>query len=609
MTQSRRRSWLFSALAILATRVQPQAPAGAHLFPSCPTPADRFVDAERRSLYIATRDGVRLAADVILPASRADVRLPTILTQTRYWRSTESAPISREQLRWVRRGYAVVSLDVRGTGASFGQWPAPWSRDEVRDMGDVIEWLVRQPWSNGRVGTIGTSYLGNTAQLAAVSNHPGLRAVIPKFMDFDVYSDLAYPGGVPNEFLIRGWMTLVRAMDLNEKSGRPPVGVRPVDGDSGLALLAAAVRDHRAESRDPLAPLGISARDEPMAGSGGSTEAWATYLHQRDIERSGVPIFGWAGWLDAGTANGAINRYLTWRNPQRIVIGPWGHGGGFHASPFQPDTLTTDPPPATHALEALCYFDHYLRDSARPFEEREIIYYTLGAERWSRTPTWPPAGIGAQRRYLGNAGLLTRERSTSSEGSDRYRVDFQATTGKQNRWYTQLGGDDVIYGDRRESDRRLLTYTSEPLTRDLEVTGNVIVQLEVASTAADGAFIAYLEDVDEQGVVRMITEGHLRALHRMVSNNAAPYRHLIPYHTYRKLDEVPLAVGQPARLTFGMIATSVLFKKGHRIRIALAGADHDTFARIPATGDVEWTVYRNAARSSYVDLPVRGPSP
>jgi putative CocE/NonD family hydrolase len=206
-----------------------------------------------------------------------------------------------------------------------------------------------------------------------------------------------------------------------------------------------------------------------------------------------------------------------------------------------------------------------------------------------------------ERWYLGPQSSLTRTAPADSE-SDGYEVDFQTSTGTQNRWYTQMGGGDVVYPDRVEADRRLLTYTSAPLERDLEVTGNAIMTLRLTTSAADAAFFVYLEDVAPDGRVTYVTEGQLRGIHRLVT--APPYRVLYPYHSFRERDAAPMTPGALSEIRFGLLPTSVLFQRGHRIRLALAGADKDTFARVPADGAVTWWVSRTASAPSYVELPV-----
>ncbi|MEO8451091.1 MAG: CocE/NonD family hydrolase [Gemmatimonadota bacterium] len=559
---------------------------------------------QQSAVYVPMSDGVRLAVDVFLPKDRGAERLPTVFISTRYWRAREGQQPSAEGQFWLARGYAFVYADVRGTGASFGQWFYPWSPQEVKDIGALVRWVARQPWSNGRVGAIGTSYTANTAQLAAVYGGPSLKAVIPRFMDFDFYADLVYMGGVVNRGLIEDWGKMVHSMDMNDKVGNPPKGVRPVDADQDGKLLAAVVTDHK--KNPPLNELVNNAiyRDDIVAQYGGvSNDEGSTYRWKKQIELSKVPIFGWASWLDAGTSQGLINRYLNWSNPQTTVIGPWSHGGGFHTSQFRDPATPTEPSRDVQNEQAACFFDRYVKGAKNGFDEPGITYFTEGEETWKKTKVWPIPGTKSVRWYLGGDHSLTSAAPTAA-GTDEYKVDFEATTGTHNRWYTQLGGADVVYPDRTVAGAKLLTYLTPPLERDVEVTGQAVVTLQITSTATDGNFIAYLEDVDPAGKVTYVTEGMLRALHRKISTGPQPYRTMYPYHSYLKKDGQPLVPGETATLTFQLIPTSVLFKQGHRIRLGIAGHDKDTFLRLPAEGDVTITVGRNRDRPSFIDLPV-----
>src|SRR5262249_18349152 len=139
---------------------------------------------------------------------------------------------------------------------------------------------------------------------------------------------------------------------------------------------------------------------------------------------------------------------------------------------------------------------------------------------------------------------------------------------------------------------------------DIEITGYPVIDLFITSTATDGAFFVYLEDVDEQGAVTYVTEGELRALQRKISPEPPPYKLAAPYHSFLKKDAMPLAAGEIAELKFGLQPTSVLIKKGHRLRIAVAGADKDTFARIPAEGSPTIRVSRNKGKASSIELPL-----
>jgi uncharacterized protein len=165
------------------------------------------------SRYLTMRDGVRIALTLCLPAERADgAQLPTILNQTRYFRSMELRrpfrtllggkalhhipSTARSRKRFVAAGYAWVDVDVRGTGASYGSRVSEWSPDEVRDGAEIVDWIVRQPWSNGRVGALGSSYSGAAAEFLLANAHPAVRAVAPRFALFDAYPDIAFPGGI-----------------------------------------------------------------------------------------------------------------------------------------------------------------------------------------------------------------------------------------------------------------------------------------------------------------------------------------------------------------------------------------------------------------------------
>jgi len=543
-------------------------------------------------------DGIRLAIDVYLP-ERVEHPLPAVLVSTRYWRAAAGQPIGPMEQFWISRGYAYVYADVRGTGASFGQWYYPWSPTEVQDLHHVVGWIAAQPWSNGAVGSVGTSYTGNTALLAAAGNHPAIKAVIPRFMDFDAYADLTFPGGVVNEMMIRDWGAAVHAMDMNAVP-RAPQGVRPVDGDSAAALLAAAIEDHRGNPRLDSSLTRIRFRDESVAGFGGATlDGASSFTYRRAIERAGTPIFAWASWLDAGTAQGALNRFMTWSNPQLLVIGPWSHGGGHHTSPFLPDSAATTPSSATQNEQAACFFDRHMKGTAEPFRGKTLIYYTLGEETWKRADRWPLPGTTNRRLYLGDEGALAERRP--SAGTDQYEVDFEVSTGRHNRWYTQNGGGDVVYQERSSQDARMLTYTSAPLPRDLEVTGHPVITLRVASTATDGNLFTYMEDVAPDGRSTYITEGQLRLLHRKVDQGRAPYRTTYPYRTFNTRDGASMVPGRAETVTFQLLPTSVLFRAGHRIRIAIAGADRDTFQRTPDAGDAALTIHRGR---SFIDLPV-----
>lgn len=273
-----------------------------------------------------------------------------------------------------------------------------------------------------------------------------------------------------------------------------------------------------------------------------------------------------------------------------------------HGSPYQKRGARPDPPKERQWAAMAQFFDRTLRQNLLP-RGKMMFYYTLGEEAWKATDVFPLPAAEVQTWYFQPDHGLSPAPPTVDRGTHDYVVGFDATTGRFNRWHTQMARP-LVYADRAAEDRRLLTYTSAPLTEDLEITGYPVVSLHLASSEDDGAFFVYLEDVDEYGMVRYITEGQLRGIHRRPAVEPAPYWTGMPHRTFRRADASPMPRGEIVELTFGLQPTSVLIRRGHAIRVALAGADKDTFARIPAQGGPVWQVSHGMQVPSCIRLPV-----
>jgi putative CocE/NonD family hydrolase len=575
------------------------------------------------------RDGVRIAVDVWLPEDlKSGDRLPTIMRATRYWRAVDRVDGGLEADRnfaeaelFNDAGYALVIVDGRGSGASFGTRPYELSEEEAADYGEIADWIAAQSWSNQRIGAYGVSYAGNTAEMLAVSRRPVVKAVAPLFNDFDNFGHLIFPGGLLTIGFLEGWGETVHHMDLNdicavarvtggecEELKKQRRGVKPVDADEDGSLLNAAIQEHASNVHPYEAALEYEYRDDPWGEGGvrGVGYKRSPAGHLPDIEASGVPMLVRVGWLDAATVNGALGRYRTISNPQRVFIGPWDHGAGNDADPFLPAETPVEPTREEQNTQLLEFFDTFLKEDGSGSSESTIRYYTMGAGEWKETKVWPPEGFETERWYLGADGLLEKEPPQSEAGVDRYEVDFDATTGRHNRWFTNGGAGDVIYPDRSEEDKKLLTYTSAPMENDVEITGHPLITLYVTSTETDGAFIAYLEDVAPDGRVTYITEGQLRGVMRRVTDEAPPYKKAGPHRTELRADAMPLVPGKVSEITFELWATSVLIKKDHRIRVAVAGADKDSFLRYPKNGETPvLTIERNRLHASRIQLPMK----
>jgi putative CocE/NonD family hydrolase len=184
-------------------------------------------------------------------------------------------------------------------------------------------------------------------------------------------------------------------------------------------------------------------------------------------------------------------------------------------------------------------------------------------------------------------------------------VDFTATTGQSTRWSTQFGPP-ADYGDRRTADSKLIVYTSAPFDRDMELAGRPSVALFLAAETADPAIFVYLEDVAPDGRVTYLTEGQLRAISRKLARPAElPYPIDGPAHTHRRADAQAITPAEPFEARIGLFPVAALVRKGHAIRVAIAGADAGAFRRYSEGEPDTYTIYRGASRASAVDLPLR----
>jgi putative CocE/NonD family hydrolase len=588
------------------------------------------------SFYLKMRDNVELAVSLYLPRNlKSNERVPMLMRTTRYWREPQktwmlktlinlhivrSSSLTAPDIKYFnQRRFAVLLVDARGTGASGGHRAVEFSPAEVADMGELAAWAAAQPWCNGNVGTFGISYEGNTAELAAVPNQPAIRAVMPLYDTFDNTEDEG-ERGVALKSLLSDWFDVIAALDHNDVCGalevkglrcwiarRMTQGVRPVDGDSQRKHLKELVAQHQNQYyKDDLTKLEFY--DDTI-----TTEAGTFRLAdispsglRTQIEASKVPMMVWEGWLDGGDADGTLIRYRTFSNPQVVVIGPLSHGGDFRVDPFV--AKHKPPAPTLHQQSKMeaDFFDRSLRSGPSSAIESSIQYYTMGQEQWHTTKTWPPSDFSPERLYFGNGHVLSPVAPTDTAAGDSYTVDFTAASGKQTRWHTGYSGSDVVYPDRANADKKLLVYTSAPLESALEITGSPVLTLEMSSTTSDGAIHAYLEDVSPDGRVTHVDEGVFRVINRKeVDPKSLPYEPLGPPHSFRRADAQPLVPDMPTTIRFSLYATSVLIRKNHRIRVALAGADADVFKRYPAEGTPIWHVYRELSRASFIELPAK----
>ena len=562
--------------------------------------------------------------------------IPALMTTSRYGSQVEPGwlakvfetyalspnPNLRRARRYLDKGYAFVWVQSPGSCQSSGPRLGEYPPNDVAAMGLAIDWIVRQPWSNQRVGAFGTSYAGTTTDLACATMRPALKAVYPKAPDFDDFRQCVSPGGLGSAEFARIWGGGIKAEDLDDFVSARSIDlgrslsffeklylrsmVRGLQRPKGkdLAVFKQALEDHELTPEISDVIRQREFKDSEIPGAGGTQfEDVSVYDFKDEIEKAQVNTYTRVGWLDAGVPEGALEKFLTLNTPQKTVILPTDHSQNNFVNLFgenSPDFPGAGKPSKDDFFE---YFDRHLKGTGEEKEARRIIYFTYVANTWRETSVWPPEGIANEAWYLAPENTLTMEPTPGGPGSDSYKVDFTSTTGNTNRWMAQVGNP-VTYSDRREEDKKLLTYTSAPLSEDLEVTGSPVMTLYVSSTYEDGAFYVYLEDVGPDGRVSYLTEGLLRAIHGKRADPAtAPYVPLGVYHTFKKADARPLVPGQTAEIDITLLPVSTLFRKGHSIRLAIAGHDDALKGRYPREGTPVLTVERSSTCPSHVVLP------
>jgi len=614
-------------------------------------PRSNRAPLHRTSQYLTMPDGVRLALDVYLPTP-ATGPVATILHQTRYFRSVAMRrpfswiPLARAmdtdfetRQRFVAAGYAWVSLCVRGSGASTGTSPYPWSALEVGDGARVLDWIVAQPWSNGRVGSTGISYSGTSAEMLASTGHPALRAIAPRFSCFDVYADVAFPGGLHLESFTRSWGELNRRLDggdiggavalnlalsgagcadlgsdyrwlkaaagpraqalIRSSIGMVAHGVGSVDEDRRRRSVESALREHDGNGDIHEGALRIVHRDDrgfSTARPDDSIDDFSPHRRVSAVRDSGVAMLSYSGWLDGAYAGAAAKRHAALGGTGQLVIGPWNHGGQQDISPFTKMGAAVD----DHTATLLQFFDRHVRGLSTDASTPRVCYFTLGEERWKEAETWPPADVRRRDLFLGPEGRLTNAPSEAS-GTTVYAVDVDTRTGRRARWDSLLGIKAPIgYLAPAELCRRATCFTAPPLEAPLEITGHPRVHLTLASTHPDGSVFAYLVDVAPSGDATIITEGMLRLLHRRVDDGEP---HLVTPRTYEQRHAEPVPRGVPVSVVIDLLPISYRVPHGHALRLALTGADADHFR--PVTVDAptfEW--FWGGRFAARVELPV-----
>ncbi|ETV86411.1 hypothetical protein, variant 1 [Aphanomyces astaci] len=434
-----------------------------------PQPSDRF-DYQASNVttpplytmtsqYITTTDGTRIAIDLYLPTDSicASPRA-CILTQTRYFRSislrwpwrllaNQGRPFSFLHTRYYEgmlgAGYAVVAMDIRGTGASFGTVLHPWHVLERQDSVDVIDWITRQPWSNGRVGLWGMSYEATAAYLTVSTHHPAIKACVPMYMFYDMYSDIASPGGIAQHFFTLKWAELTAYLDRNAMSDLPAMmglgrlffqGVTPASRD--WDDLVCAVAEHETNWKAEIHP----SLNRDSHTNGNITPGDLSLSHVRHaMEMSTVPMLYYTGWYDQ-TVRSSLQGFSLVPQRSQVVIGPWNHSG---VQFYNPVTQIHQRSACDHVNRVVSFFRHHLNDdvtacSAATFTG-SIEYFTLGDNTWRVATSWPPPHATRHDFFLSmNDRALVTDVRAIQPGSCTWNVEYQRDLGGVSRWQATI---------------------------------------------------------------------------------------------------------------------------------------------------------------------------
>jgi uncharacterized protein len=555
--------------------------------------------ASDEARYVRMSDGVKLAMSFFFPAGfdRASGKAPVMYIDSWYGRASEATAHAIELYR--AAGFALVISDSRGFGASHGAQDGLMTPRARQDQVEAIAWLSTQPWSNGSVAVAGLSLSATLADVAASSGAPALKAAIIRASDFDEYAQNLFPGGAQNVNMIGGIAGFIGISRFEpcweELAACPQFGFQSVDGDDDFRQFQSAVREHR-DSLDGQLLTRATFRDD-RAGTM-AFDDMSPMGHLAELARARVPARVSASWTDGATAEGALARFAgAPDSPMEVVIGATTHFGGLDTDPFSRQPFQAARPGAAEQFAAdVAFVQRAL--TGTPIG-RSVSYLVLGAGVWKSTPVWPPVGV--QRTTL-RFGQTTLAPEVAQPGTVSYAVDPTASSGPFTRWPSQRNSP-VYYGDRRKTAGARLAFDAAPMSADTELVGSAEVCLAMRIDQTDGLVIAYLEDVAPDGRVTHLTEGELRLLHRKTQGPAcdpAPGTR----RTFQRADGALVVPGQRMQVELPLLPTAALIRKGHHLRLSLAGADAGTLAPVTeAPGS--WAVDYGGAEGSTLTIPVR----
>ncbi|MDF2726419.1 MAG: hypothetical protein K0Q59_6097 [Paenibacillus sp.] len=588
----------------------------------------------RRDVPVEMRDGIRLFADIYRPEGEGSY--PVLLQRTPYNKTVEAWPKTnfRPSPAYLAScGYAVVIQDVRGRFKSEGGYD-PYKRD-AEDGFDTVQWAAAQPWSNGKVGMFGGSYMGATQFLAASAKPPALRAIFPYFTGSSHYDTWVYAGGAFN--LLTRFTWVVRMMtDTAGRTGiampKPLKELADAMAELRKSASAAASGPEVAELERGIAALlskllnTVPLRELPIPPELGAyffdwlhhwkdDAYWQRINTENEYDRVRLPMLHIGGWYDE-FARSTLDNYVGFsrrlssgaeRVSQKLIMGPWIHGSfSRHIGELDFGAAIDESEAYINELNA-AYFDYWLKGIDNGYADRPPVrLFIMGANKWRDELEWPLARTEYQSWYAhsdglaneaGGGGWLSPE-PPGDEPSDRFAYDPDNPVPTNGGSILRIGMNVGPCDQRRDEPRDdILTYVSRELETDLEVTGYIKVKLWASTDVDDTDFTAKLIDVYPDGTEINIQDGVIRASFR--DSLAEPQ---------------PVEPGRVYAYEIDLWATSQVFFAGHRIKLELSSSNFPRFNRNLNTFGppaeqrdariARQTVYHDAFRPTHIILPV-----
>jgi putative CocE/NonD family hydrolase len=612
---------------------------------------ERYEIVVTRNVMVSARDGVRLATDVYVPGrgGKATGRFPTIVERTPYNKDSTADVLTGY---FVPRGYAVVVQDIRGRYKSEGNWRP--ITDDGPDGADLLKWIADQPWSTGKVGTVGTSYAGATQHAIAITNAPSLAAMVPvdamsNYGQFGIRHNGAFELRWLNWIVTLGNATGTRATatGLGQSPNGPLAAARAaVAPETALALqeMGAHVQEYARSLplRAGTTPLKFAPDYEAWLveamGHGDNDSYWANMgssVVDHIAEYQDVPSYHVTGWYDSWGAQVANLNYVQLskakKSLQRLIVGPWTHGGqgqSFAGIAEFGKGAGVDMNALRHR-----WFDRWLLGLQNGVDrEAPVRIFVMGGGDAHKTPEgrlfvggawrdereWPLARTAYAPYYLHAGGTLSPEPPGASSTPTRYSFDprnpvptiggsvssegvLMPRGAQDQRCYAEhwLCKDTLPLSARQD----VAVFQTPPLDGDVEVTGKLVVKLWASSNAPDTDFTAKLVDVYPPsrdfpaGVDLIIGDSIVRARYRESLKTAKM-----------------LEADRPVEFTIEMYPTSLVFRRGHRIRLDISSSNFPRFDVNPNTGEPlnqnrRWriadnTLYHDGQHLSRVILPI-----